>query len=84
MKLLSRRALCQLGALQEVMQELVDHRNTALRLFMASRYSTTPEAQREFWLEFSWIDQEYRAVVRRLAQFCVSHDEMTASGWDPR
>jgi hypothetical protein len=73
MKLLSRRALEQLGSLQSAVQELAANRNTALRLFMASRHTTTPKAQREFWLEFSWIDQEYRVAVRRLAQFCTDH-----------
>jgi len=40
---------------------------------MASRNATTPIAQREFWLEFSWIDQEYRVAVGRLAQFCLRY-----------
>jgi hypothetical protein len=70
MKLLSRRALEELGGLQNAMQDLSVHRNAALRMFMTSRSTTTLVAQREFWLEFSWIDQEYRAAVRKLAQFC--------------
>ena len=73
MKLLSRRALEELGALQDAMQELAVHRNAALRMFVTSRNTTTPVAQREFWLEFSWIDQEYRAAVRKLAQFCLRY-----------
>jgi hypothetical protein len=73
MKLLSRRALDQLGTLQASVQELAAHRNTALRMFIASRSTTTPIAQREFWLEFAWVDQEYRIAVRRLAQFCTEH-----------
>jgi hypothetical protein len=81
MKLLSRRALEQLGALQASVQELATHRNTALRLFVASRHTTTAVAQREFWLEFSWVDQEYRIAVRRLAQFCRDHDDDTASSY---
>jgi hypothetical protein len=44
-----------------------------LRLLAASRSATTASAQREFWLEFLWIDAEYRAAVRRLAQFCADH-----------
>jgi hypothetical protein len=84
MKLLSRRALDQLGTLQASVQELAAHRNTALRMFMASRNTTTPVAQREFWLEFSWVDQEYRIAVRRLAQFCTEHrDTATTSRWRP-
>jgi len=79
MKLLSRRALEQLGSLQATVQELASHRNTALRMFMASRNTTTPVAQREFWLEFAWVDQEYRIAVRRLAQFCDDHQELTGA-----
>jgi hypothetical protein len=41
-------------------------------MLITSRNSTTPVAQREFWLEFSWIDQEYRVAVRNLAQFCLA------------
>jgi hypothetical protein len=67
---LSRRAFEELAALQSAMQELAAHRSAALRMFVASRNTTTPIAQREFWLEFSWIDQEYRASVRELAEFC--------------
>jgi hypothetical protein len=70
MRFLSRRALEELGALQDAMQDLAAHRSAALRMFMTSRNTTTPMAQREFWLEFAWIDQEYRAAVRKLAQFC--------------
>jgi len=83
MKLLSRRALDQLGSLQASVQELAAHRNTALRMFMASRTTTTPVAQREFWLEFAWVDQEYRIAVRRLAQFCNDHRETTGHRWRP-
>jgi len=79
MKLLSRRALEQLGSLQATVQELASHRNTALRMFMASRNTITPVSQREFWLEFAWVDQEYRIAVRRLAQFCDDHQELTGA-----
>jgi hypothetical protein len=72
-RILSRRAIGELGALEASVHELGTHRSAALRLFLASRNSTTLLAQREFWLEFSWIDQEYRAAVSRLAQFCVQH-----------
>jgi hypothetical protein len=79
MKLLSRRALEELGALQDAMQDLAAHRNAALRMFVTSRNTTTLVAQREFWLEFSWIDQEYRAAVRKLAQFCLRYRDTTQS-----
>jgi hypothetical protein len=73
LRLLSRRALAELGALQTSVHELGNLRNGALRLFLASRYAATALAQREFWLEFAWADQEYRVAVRRLAQFCREH-----------
>ena len=81
MKLLSRRALDRLGTLQASVQELGAHRNTALRMFLASRSTTTAMAQREFWLEFAWVDQEYRIAVRRLAQFCSEHRDNTGGRW---
>lgn len=67
---LSRRARARLGLLQASVCKLAGQRNEALRLFLASRHATTPPAQREFWLEFSWLDQEYRAAVHQLARFC--------------
>ena len=67
---LSRRARTRLGLLQTSVSKLAVQRNEALRLFIASRHATTPMSQREFWLEFSWIDQEYRAAVNQLAEFC--------------
>jgi len=72
-KFLSRRAQEELGALQASVHELGAHRNTALRIFVASRHAATELAQRDFWLEFAWADQEYRIAVRRLAQFCEDH-----------
>jgi len=81
MKLLSRRTLERLGALQASVQELGVQRNTALRIFMASRNTTTPAAQREFWLEFAWLDQEYRVAVRQLAEFCIKHRDNSSGEW---
>ena len=81
MKLLSRRAFDELTALQSSVQELARHRNTALRMFMTSRESTTQIAQREFWLEFSWADQEYRMAVHRLARFCLEHRDGASRAW---
>ncbi len=72
-KILSRRAIGELGTLEANLQALGTHRSEALRLFLASRTTTTALAQVEFWLEFSWIDQEYRVAVRRLAEFCAEH-----------
>lgn len=72
-RLLSRRAIGELGTLAASVRELATRRGRALRLLTASRSATTVAAQREFWLEFFWIDAEYRAAVRRLAQFCAEH-----------
>jgi hypothetical protein len=72
-KTLSRKVLEELRQLQGALRKLTDDRNTALRMFAASRNAATQDAQREFWLEFSWADQEYRAAVSRLAQFCRAH-----------
>jgi hypothetical protein len=74
-RILSRRALEELSALQATVHARGPPRNAALRTFVASRQSTTPIAQHQFWLEFSWLDQEYRAAVRRLAQFCHLHKD---------
>ena len=82
-RLLSRRALDELGTLQAFVRDLAVDRNAALRNFMASRNATTLVAQREFWLEFSWADQEYRAAVRKLAQFCQHHKAVAIDTWDP-
>ncbi|HEY4749981.1 MAG TPA: hypothetical protein VIH60_06305 [Steroidobacteraceae bacterium] len=73
LRVLSRRTLEELSTLQARLRALSAPRQIALRIFVASRHSTTPVAQREFWLEFSWLDQEYRAAVHQLAQFCRAH-----------
>ena len=73
----SRLALQELSALQERVHALGVPRTAALRRLIASRHSTTSTAQREFWLEFSWLDQEYRAAVRGLAEFCRERKD----GW---
>ena len=70
---LSRRAFVQLRALETNVQELARHRNRAFQLLRASRGATTHGAQREFWLEFAWLDQEYRVAVHKLARFCLEH-----------
>jgi hypothetical protein len=85
MTLPSRRAQEELRALQDRVQALGGPRNVALRMFDASRRSTTLLAQRDFWLEFSSLDQEYREAVRRLARFCLEHrDGLLATGETPR
>jgi hypothetical protein len=79
-RILWRQAQEELGALQVTVNALGDTRNAALRRFVASRHSTTSAAQREFWLEFSWLDHEYRAAVRRLAEFCREHRDRWPGG----
>jgi hypothetical protein len=74
--ILSRRALEELGTLQASVHSLCAERNAALRRFLASRYAATTIAQREFWLEFAWADQEYRVAVQRLAEFCRDHRDL--------
>lgn len=69
----SRRRMAQLRTLQGTVRELEADRNMALRIFIASRNVTTLLAQRELWLEFSWVDQEYRVAVRELARFCSTY-----------
>jgi hypothetical protein len=78
----SRRMLARLSTLQASVFELAKHRNTALRLLAASRHAATLEAQREFWLEFSLVDQEYRSAVHRLARFCHAYRVVPAPGRD--
>ena len=85
MRLPSRRAQEELSALQDKVQALAGPRNVALRMLDASRRSTTLLAQRDFWLEFSSLDQEYRDAVRRLARFCLEHtDGLQAAGEAPQ
>ena len=78
--LLSRRALEELGTLQTTVHRLCGERTAALRRFMASRHAATALAQREFWLEFAWTDQEYRVAVQRLAEFCRDHRDGSRRG----
>jgi hypothetical protein len=74
-RFLSRRAREELGRLQANVHELGTQRNAALHILVASRRAATIMAQRDFWLEFAWADEEYRIAVRRLAQFCEDHRE---------
>jgi hypothetical protein len=66
---------------QSLVREPCADRNVALRIFTASRFGAIASAQREFWLEFSWLDQEYRVAVRRLAQFCTQHRNAPEARW---
>jgi hypothetical protein len=73
MKLLSRRAFAELSVLQASVREFAIDRDAALRVFRASRNVAIASAQEEIWLEFSWLDQEYRFAIRKLAAFCARH-----------
>jgi hypothetical protein len=73
LKSLSRKVLADLIEHQAGLRALTAIRNEALRMFAASRNAATQAAQREFWLEFAWADQEYRAAVNQLAIFCRAH-----------
>ena len=79
-RLLSRRLLSALGTLQDNVRTLRGERDVALQRFVASRFAATHSAQREFWLEFSWADQEYRIAVRRLARFCAGCSDPEVDG----
>ncbi|MEJ1964389.1 MAG: hypothetical protein WDO56_23735 [Gammaproteobacteria bacterium] len=79
--MLSRHALEELWQLQSSVRKHSVDRNMALRIFTASRFVAIASAQREFWLEFSWLDQEYRVAVRRLAQFCTQHRKAPDERW---
>lgn len=73
LKVLSGRARADLWILQSAARQAAAERSVAVRVLLASRGAATRSAQREFWLEFAWIDQEYHAAVRALAQFCTRH-----------
>lgn len=53
----------------------------AIRILVASRFVAIASAQREFWLEFAWLDQEYRFAVRNLARFCLEHRNLPDTRW---
>jgi hypothetical protein len=69
-RVLSGRILEELGLLQGRLGMCCTLRSAALRRLFASRQAATPLSQREFWEEYCHLDREYRAAVRRLAQFC--------------
>jgi hypothetical protein len=78
MILLSRHAFAELSVLQASVREFANDRNAALRILRASRHVAVHSAQQEQWLEFSWLDQEYRFAVRKLANFCSRHTTHSA------
>lgn len=73
MKLLSTRARAELWKLQASMRHAADERSKVLRVLLGSRTALTPAAQHDLWLEFAWVDQEYRFAVMQLAAFCAKH-----------
>lgn len=73
MKLLSTRACAELWRLQSSMRHAAEERSTVLRILLANRNVITQSAQRELWLEFACMDQEYRYAVMQLAAYCEKH-----------
>lgn len=68
--MLSNRSRVKLWQLQSAVRRAAEDRRIAVRLLISSRYAATRSAQREFWLEFALINEEYRAAMRSLAEFC--------------
>ena len=73
MKLLSTRACAELWKLQTAVRQAAEERNKVLRVLMNGHSALTQDAQHELWMEFSWVDQEYRFTVMQLAAFCERH-----------
>ena len=73
MKLLSTRARAELWKLQTALHKIADERNAILKMLLDSPGVLTAGAQHELWLEFSWLDQEYRFCVAQLVAFCEKH-----------
>ena len=69
----SHRLQAKLNSLQTSVSRLALRRNGALRLLTVSRHTVTIEAQRQFWLEYSLLDQKYRTAVHGLANFCLTY-----------
>jgi hypothetical protein len=73
MAVLSNRARAKLWVLQVATNRVAEERRVAVRMLLASRRAATHSAQREYWLEFAVIHEEYRAAMRALAEFCEKH-----------
>jgi hypothetical protein len=76
-KLLSTRARSELWKLQRAVRSAAEERNNVIRILLTSRSALTVGAQRDLWLEFSWVDQEYRICVIQLSAFCTKHGSKT-------
>jgi hypothetical protein len=70
-KRLSAKARRKLGELQQDVLRLAADRSLSIRVLSAARSTTMPSAQSDFWLEYLWIEHEYRCAVKRLAQYCL-------------
>lgn len=79
MKLLSTRARAQLWKLQDAVRQADQEREKILRVLLNAREALAPQARHELWLEFSWMDQEYRFHVLQLTCFCERHGTATGS-----
>lgn len=78
MKLLSTRSRARLWKLQDAVRRASQEREKVLRVLLNARDALAAEAQRELWLEFSCVDQEYRCAVTRLEHFVEQHGSATS------
>lgn len=67
---ISTRARTALWKLQTELHTAVEERNAVLQALSAGWIALTPDSRREMWMEFSWLDHEYRLRVIRLGDFC--------------
>ena len=67
---ISTRARTALWKLQSELQAAVEERNVVLQALANGWIALTPDSRREMWMEFSWLDHEYRMRVIRLGELC--------------
>ena len=80
-----RKALQELGLLQETVRNLASRRATALRMLIIGRTTFTLDGQRELWAEFSHNHEAYQTAVHRLARFCAHYaPELSRASRDAR
>jgi DNA-binding GntR family transcriptional regulator len=77
-RILSIRFFTELDALESEAAEMAQEREAAMRRLLASQEAATRSAQASFWEDFLSSDQEYRAVIGRLARFCRANRERRA------
>jgi hypothetical protein len=75
----SIRSRRQLADLQAKLRTAARERELALRIVTASRDTTTASAQAEFWMEYVWLDEEYRYALRMLVDYCAKSRNSNAT-----